>query len=69
MTLPFFLRFKLQAILLVESCKLVPRHLDEGPKPKSGKLKLNLHGTYFGGKINWFGPKNSDKRRALDLEN
>jgi hypothetical protein len=40
----------IQAILLVESFKLVPRPLDEGPKPKSGKLRLNLHGTCFGGK-------------------
>jgi len=48
---------------------LVLRPLDAGPRPKSGKLKLNLHGTCFGGKINWFGPKNSAKMRALDLEN
>jgi hypothetical protein len=47
----------IQAILLVESFKLVPRPLDEGSRPKSGKLGLNLHGTCFGGKINWFGPK------------
>jgi hypothetical protein len=43
--------------------------LDEGSRPKSGKLRLNLHGTCFEGKINWFGPKNSAKRRAPDLEN
>ncbi len=49
----------IQAILLVESCKLVPRPLKEGPRPKSGKLRLNLHGTCFGGKINWFKPKNN----------
>jgi len=48
---------------------LVPRPLDEGPRPKSGKLRTNLHGTCFGGKINWFGPKNSAERRAPDLEN
>jgi len=49
---------------------LVPRpSLDEGPRPKSGKLRLNLHGTCSGGKINWFGPKNSAIRRAPDLEN
>jgi len=48
---------------------LVPRLLDKDPRPKSGKLRLNLHGTCFGGKINWFGPKNSAKRRAPDLEN
>jgi hypothetical protein len=40
----------IQAILLVKSFNLVPRPLDEGPKPKSGKLRLNLHGTCFGGK-------------------
>ncbi len=56
-----------QAILLVESFKLIPRPLDEGPRPKSGKLRLNLHGTCFGVKFNWFGPKNSAKRR-VDLE-
>ncbi len=43
--------------------------LDKGPRPKSGKLRLNLHGTYFGGKINWFGLKNNAARRAPDLEN
>jgi hypothetical protein len=37
---------------------------------KSGKLRLNLHGTSLGGEINWLGPKkNSPKRRALDLVN
>ncbi len=52
-----------------ESFKLIPRPLDEeGPKPKSGKLRLNLHGTCFGGKINWFGPKKSAKRRAYVLQ-
>jgi hypothetical protein len=50
MTLTFYLRFKLQAILLVESFKLVSRHLDESPKPKSGKWKLNLHGTILEGR-------------------
>jgi len=48
---------------------LVPRPLDEGPRPKSGILSLNLHGSCFGGKINWLEPKNSAKRRAPDLEN
>ncbi len=47
----------IQAILLVKSFKLVPRPLDEGTWPKSGKLRLNPHGTCFGGKINWFGQK------------
>ncbi len=33
---------------------------------KSDKLRLkNLHSTCFGGKINWFEPKNSAKRREL----
>jgi hypothetical protein len=27
---------------------LNPWPLDEGPKPKSDKLRLNLHGTIFG---------------------
>jgi hypothetical protein len=58
----------IQAILMVKSFKWVPRHLDEGPRPKSGELRLNLHGTCFGGKINWFRPKNSAKRRAPNLE-
>jgi hypothetical protein len=26
---------------------LVPRPLDEGPRPKSGKLRLNLNGNLF----------------------
>jgi len=54
---------------LVKSFKLVPRPLDEGPRLESGKLMQNLHGTSFGWKINWFGPKASAKRRAPDLEN
>jgi hypothetical protein len=41
----------IQAILLVESFNLVPRPLDDGPRKKSGKLRLNLHGTCFGRKI------------------
>jgi hypothetical protein len=38
----------------LKAFKLVPRPLDEGPRPKIGKLRLNLHDTSFGGKINWF---------------
>jgi len=30
----------IQAILLIESFKLIPRPLDEGPRPKSGKMPL-----------------------------
>jgi hypothetical protein len=51
----------------VESFKLVPRPLNEGPRPKNGKLRLIWH-TYFGGKFNWFGPKDNVKIRALYLE-
>jgi hypothetical protein len=40
----------IQIILLVKSFKFVPRPLDKGPRLKSGKLRLNLHGTCFGGK-------------------
>ncbi len=47
----------IQAILLVKSFKLVPRPLDEGPRPKSGKLRLNLHGTCFGGENQLVGTK------------
>jgi hypothetical protein len=36
---------------------------------KKWQLRLNLHGTCFGGKINRFGLKNSAKRRAPDLKN
>jgi len=42
-----------RAILLVESHKSDPRPLDEGPRSKSGKIEINLHGTCFGGRINW----------------
>jgi hypothetical protein len=59
----------IQAILLVDSFKLVPKAFRQGSKTKSGKLRLNVHGTYFGGKINWFRPENSAKRRAPGLEN
>jgi hypothetical protein len=59
----------IQAILLVKSFKLIPRPLDKGPRPNNGKLRLNLHGTCFGGKFNWFGPKTSAKTRAPDFEN
>jgi len=33
----------IEPILLVESFKLVPRTLDEGPRQKSGKLRLIWH--------------------------
>jgi hypothetical protein len=34
-----------RAILLDESHKLDPWPLDEGPRPKGDKSRLNLHGT------------------------
>jgi hypothetical protein len=34
----------------MESHKLDPWPLDEGPRPKSGKSKLNLHGAILEGK-------------------
>jgi hypothetical protein len=55
---------------LVESFKLVPRPLDEGPRPKSDKLRLNLLAPVLEGKlIGSKDRKNSAKRRASDLEN
>jgi len=59
----------MQAILLVESFKLVPRPLNEGLRPETGKLRLNLHGTCFRGKINWFKQNNSAKGKTPYLEN
>jgi hypothetical protein len=38
-------------------------------KVQDQKVTKNPRGTCFGGKINWFEPKNSVKMRALDLEN
>jgi len=35
---------------LDECHKLNPWPLDEGPRPKSGKSRLNLHGTILEGK-------------------
>jgi hypothetical protein len=42
---------------LAKSHKLDPRPLDEGPKPKSGKLRLNLHGSILKGKSIGSDPK------------
>jgi hypothetical protein len=61
----------IQVILLVESFKLVPRSLDEGQRPKSGKIEAKrfhmapvLEGESIGSD-----QKTSAKRRARDLEN
>ncbi len=55
--------------LIGQKLQIGPKVFQRGSKTKSGKLRLNLHGTFFGGKINRLGPKNSAKRRAPDLEN
>ncbi len=59
----------IQTILVFKASNWSQGLLDEGAKPKNGPLKLNIHGIYFGGKINWFKLKNSATKRALDLEN
>jgi hypothetical protein len=51
--------------LFVKTFKLAPRPLDKGPSAESGKSRLNLHGSCFGGKINWFRRKNSAKGELL----
>jgi hypothetical protein len=44
--------------------------LDEGPRPKSDKWRLNLHGTILEGKSIGSKPKKmSLKRRAHDMKN
>ncbi len=43
--------------------------MDEGPKPKSGKLRLNLHGTILEGKSIGWEKKREFKIKAHDLEN
>jgi len=42
---------------------LDPKPLDEGPRPKRCKSRLNLHGTIFEGKINWT-PNKKEKKRT-----
>jgi hypothetical protein len=57
-----------RAIILDESHKLAPWPLDEGPRPKSGKIKAIPTWHNSGGKINRFRPKTKKelKRRAHD---
>jgi hypothetical protein len=44
--------------------------LDEGLRPKTGKSRLNLHGTILEGKSIGLNQKNTElKRRAHDLKN
>jgi len=54
---------------LAESHKLEAGPLHKGPRPKSGKLRLNLHGTILEGKSIGWDPKRELKRRAHVLEN
>jgi hypothetical protein len=53
----------------LESTKLDPWPLNEGPRPRSGKLRLNLHGTILEGKSIGLDPPKRLKRRAHDLKN
>jgi hypothetical protein len=52
---------------LAENNKLKLWPLDECPRPKSGKWRLNLHGHHFGRKIIGSDPKKELK--GHDLEN
>jgi hypothetical protein len=51
-------------ILLDESHKLNPRPLDEGPRPKSGKSRLNLNSTVSEGKSTVLKKKNPKKESS-----
>jgi hypothetical protein len=52
---------------LDESHKLDPWPLEKGPRPQSGTLKLNLHGTILKGKSIGSDQKKGAKKRAHDL--
>jgi hypothetical protein len=59
-----------RTILLDEGHKLDAHPLDESPRPKSGKLRLNLHGTILeGNSIDSDPKKKALKRKASDLKN
>jgi hypothetical protein len=51
--------------VLAESHKLDPLPLDEDPRPKSGKLRLNLHGTILEGKSIGSGQKREFKGEIM----
>jgi hypothetical protein len=51
---------------LAKSHKLDPWPSDEGPRPKSGKSRLNLHGTILKGKSIGSDPKIKIKIKTLD---
>jgi hypothetical protein len=54
-----------RTILIAESHKLDPEPLDEGPTPKSGKLRLNPHGTILDGKSIVSDPKKKEHQGEL----
>jgi hypothetical protein len=54
-----------RATLLTESHKLDTSPLKEGPRPKSGKLRLNLHGTILEGKSVGSDPTKDLKRELM----
>jgi hypothetical protein len=60
-----------RAILLDESHKLDSHPLDEGPRPKSGKSRLNLHVTILKEKSIGSNSKNKKEleKIAHDLKN
>jgi hypothetical protein len=49
----------------LESTKLDLWPLDEGPRPKSGKSRLNLHGTILEGKSIDLDPQKSLKEELI----
>jgi hypothetical protein len=55
--------WKNQALLLVKSCKLVPRPFDKGPGPRQIKLWFSLHGIILEGKL-----IRSDQKKELKWE-
>jgi hypothetical protein len=46
------------------SYKLDPQPLDEGPRPKSDKSRLNLHDTILEGKSIGLNPKKRTKKES-----
>jgi len=57
-----------RTILWNENHQLDPQSLDEDPRPKSGKSRLNLDGTILKGKSIGSNPKRKLKKRAHDLK-
>ncbi len=47
---------------------MVPRPLDEGPRPKSGKLRLNLHGKTYMAPVLEGKSIGSDQKTVLEEE-